>query len=225
MPKKAAVKQSAKKSAKKPAKGSAKSAAKKPSLKLASKAQAKVAKKATKKVAKKAAKKAPAKHAEGHHLRRAYEHLHRVGVIHQQLDRQALAQIDTLSELAQAALMAEDARSAADLLRAAEHLAFGSLALDSEDVHAGDDLLEAAQREFDTLSGSADERWAEQGDDFFPELAPVFEEMRRAAEIAFNARALHRALEYARGAEALTHAEPAAKTLPPAKSSSKRVRD
>ena len=228
MPKKSAGR-SAKKAAKKSARGSkttAKSAAKRGALlrgagrakRTSAKQPAKkVASKAAKKVAKKAAKKVAAKHAERHDLRRAYEHLHRLGAIHQQLDPEALAQVEILSELAQAALMEDDPRSAADLLRAAEHLAFGSLALDTEDIHAGEDLLDAAQREFEALSGRAAERWADRDEEAFAELAPVYAAMREAAEIAFHVRALHRALEYARGAEALTQAQPQPRRTPAAK--------
>ena len=55
-------------------------------------------KKAAKKSAKKAAKKGAK--SKGQDLRRAYEHLHRLDILHGGLPSQALTQIDTLSRMA-----------------------------------------------------------------------------------------------------------------------------
>ena len=193
---------------KKAAKKSAGTSAKK----VAKKAAEKLPGKAAKKVAKKAAKKS-AGHA-GHDVRRAYEHLHRVGILHSALGRESLAQVDTLSRAAHDALASDDAKSAADLLRAAEHLSFGTLATSRAEPGPGSDLVHAAEAEYEHLAGRAAERWKERNGSANPELAPIFDAMQTASTQAWERGALHRALEFARGAEALTHASDSPKGLP-----------
>lgn len=87
-------------------------------------------KKAHKKAAKKAPKKGPKHHEEhgGRDLRRAYEHLGRLHALQGLLASEVAGQVKGLTGLAESRLQADDAKSAADLLRAGEHLAFGSLA-------------------------------------------------------------------------------------------------
>ena len=169
----------------------------------------KLAKKAAKKVAKKAAKKAAKKGArpQGHDLRRAYEHLHRVNILHDRLSEQSLAQIDTLTRLAQNALGVGDDRSAADLLRAAEHLTFGSLATSAGDPSVSASLTSAAHAEYDHLLERAAAHWEERSGASPRGVASVYRSMLAEARSAMNAGALHRGLEFARGAEALTHVE------------------
>lgn len=168
----------------------------------------KVAKKAASKLAKKAAKKAAKKGArpQGHDLRRAYEHLHRVNILHGGVGDEALGQIDTLSRLAESALMAGADKTAADLLRAAEHLAFGTLATKAGDPSAAAALTTAAHAEYAHLTERAAAHWAER-ETVARGVAGIYKAMLAEAKAALMAGALHRALEFARGAEALAHTQ------------------
>ena len=181
----------------------------------------KVAKKAAKKVAKKAAKKVAK--SQGHDLRRAYEHLHRVNILHGGLREDVLAQIDTLSRLAQTALGTGDDKSAADLLRAAEHLAFGSLATPKGDASAAAMLTAAAHAEYDRLVERATAHWAERDGASPRGVASIYKITLAEAKAAMNAGALHRGLELARGAEALTHVQPFAPRLNAGSGSKRRL--
>ena len=166
-------------------------------------------KKAAKKVGTKLAKKAAKKSAklQGNDLRRAYEHLHRVNILHGGLPAQALAQIDTLTRIAQSSLAAGEDKGGADLLRAAEHLAFGSLATQDGDPSVAAKLMGAAQEEFDRLVERGTAHWAEREGSSPRGIATVYKSMLNEAKAAMRAGALHRGLEFARGAEALSHVE------------------
>lgn len=174
-------------------------------------------KSAAKKHAKKAAKK-HAGHAPGRDLRRAFEHISRVRILHLGMQAAALAQVDTLARLAQGALLSDDPRSAADLLRAAEHIAFGSLApLNAIDAPSRE-LTEAAREEYEGLLERGKDHMNHREKPLSPELRGIHKAMLANAAEAYKAGALHRALEFARGAEALTHTHvsASAKKLPPA---------
>ena len=157
-----------------------------------------------KKVAKKAAKKT-AKHPNDA-LRRAYEHLQRLHLLQPQLEAATLEQVEILSRAAQSAMAAEDAKSAADLLRAAEHLAFGSLASEAPDDSVSQALAETAGREYEHLMERGAAQWAERDGSAARHVAATYKAMLASAKAAFKARAFHRSLEFARGAEALAHA-------------------
>jgi hypothetical protein len=172
-----------------------------PEIKLAKKAAKKVAKKAAKKVAKKAAKKSAKGAADG--ARRAYEHLHRLQILHKQLSSETRAQLDVLSGLAQTAFVQEQPKSAADLLRAGEHLAFGSLARSAEDRDVSEALQQQMQDEYDHLVARANEHWEEQQPSAGRELKAIYKFMLAEAKTAWKARAYHRSLEFARGSAAL----------------------
>lgn len=167
-------------------------------------------KKAAKKVAKKAAKKSAT--PQGNDLRRAYEHLHRVNILHGGLPEQALAHIDTLTRLAQSSLAAGEDKSGADLLRAAEHLAFGSLATQAGDPSVAANLAGAAHDEYSGLLARGAAHWAERDGSSPRGTATIYKYMLTEAKAAIRAGALHRGLEFARGAEALSHV----KATPPA---------
>ena len=180
--------------------------------KAAKKAAGKVAGKTAKKAAKKAAKKTAK--GPGHDLRRAYEHLHRVNILHGELAEGPLAQLDMLSRLAKSCLSAGENKAAADLLRGAEHLAFGSLATREGDPSAVAALTEAAQGECAELLERAGRHWAERDHSGLRGLGGIYKSMLGEARAASKAGALHRALEFARGAEALAHAEAGPLPLP-----------
>ncbi len=172
-----------------------------PEIKLAKKAAKKVAKKAAKKVAKKAAKKSAKGAADS--ARRAYEHLHRLQILHKQMSSETKAQLDVLSRLAQSAFVQEQAKRAADLLRAGEHLGFGSLAKPIEDRDVSDALQLQMREEYEHLVARANEHWDEQQVSVPRELKGVYKFMLGEAKTAWKARAYHRALEFARGSAAL----------------------
>ena len=170
-------------------------------------------KKAAKSAAKKAPKKAakhPDKEHKGHHkakdLRRVYEHLGRVEILHAGLPTAAAGEVTTLVALAQQQLRSSgESKDAADLLRAAEHLSFAALAGDrSRGVAVSAELKTAIAEHFEELSQRADEHWDNK--EKRPEtLSAIYLSCRKSAAKAFKLGAYHQALEYIRAAEALAH--------------------
>ena len=179
------------------------------------------------KAAKKSAKKAPAKHAAKHaakksanknsgkDTRRAYEHMGRIQALAAALaggteDARALA------THAQNALRANQPKDAAELLRAAEHNLFALL----QDTQPADDsvagsLIAALREEVQHLQQRAEEHGA--CADAPRAIQAIYRSMSRSAAAAREARRYRAAMEFARGAEALTHARyekllPASKT-------------
>jgi len=165
----------------------------------------KAAKKSAKKAIKKAAKKGAKHHHAGHDLRRAYEHLGRLEVLQGGLPANVITEINALTQMARTRLQAGDTRSAADLLRGSEHLAFAALATAGKETQIGDDLQEAIDREYEHLIERAAEHWDEQDEEPPTAFASIYEKTYAAAEAAWNKGAFRRALELARGAEALSH--------------------
>ena len=165
----------------------------------------------------KAAKKAPKKSVKHAHLddhgakdlRRAYEHLGRVEILHGSLTPDAHGRVKSLTHLAQQQLEDGHLKDAADLLRCAEHLSFADLGSRKDDKNISRDqvnreLETAATREFEHLMRKAEEHWAEQEE--HPAIVEnLFVEMTDGAQLAFDRRAYRPALELARGAEALAH--------------------
>ena len=157
--------------------------------------------------AKKAAKKqVDPQHHELKDLRRAYEHLGRIEIL-QTAGGQSNTDVSTLAKLAQKELKAGHAKDAADLLRAAEHLSFaamGASAPPSADLSPK--LGEAISKEFDHLLEKASEHWDHEAErDRHPEVEALFRSSVEAARKARKHGAHRRALELARGAEALAH--------------------
>jgi ATP-dependent protease HslVU (ClpYQ) peptidase subunit len=141
----------------------------------------------------------------GKELRRAYEHLGRLSVLEKNVAGRSAVQIKRLTELAQRSLLAQDAKSAADLLRAGEHLAFGSLAATTRATRLSEALEQALRTEYEHLVEKAAEHWKRHEQERPVEIAEVYEAMLAAAEVAQVKGAYRRALEFARGAEALAH--------------------
>ena len=144
-------------------------------------------------------KKHGGKHESGKDLRRAFEHLGRVQSL-SSIKSSEPGAIPTLLELAQALIDAGNAESAADILRAAEHLAFAGLASTSSSrPKLTPDLEEAIRREF--------RKRAEKTEDHEPSRASALGrlalETLKQAQAAFTAKSFHAALEFARAAEAL----------------------
>jgi len=183
----------------------------------------KALKKAKKKAAKKAAKKSP--HGDANRdLRRAYEHLNRVRILHLGLHKDALQSVELLSRMAQAAMTAGDPKSAADLLRAAEHLAFGSMAKMEPEQGMSVELTTAAQKEYEHLLERSHERRHKQGDKIPADLRAIYKTMLAHAKEAYARSAFHRSLEFVRGAEALMHTELEGRLNLPARGSELRLR-
>jgi hypothetical protein len=162
-------------------------------------------KKAAKKVGKKAAKESVKKHHEGKDLRRAYEHLGRLGGLEKLVAAEVRTQIAVLTEAAQRSLSQGEQKTAADLLRAGEHLGFGSLASQAKAGSLSDDLASAIDAEYEHLVDKAEEHWAKHDGNRPVGIEKVYESMLDAANAAFGKGAYRRALEFARGAEALAH--------------------
>ena len=177
-------------------------------------------KKAAKKVAKKAAKKVPAKGvAHGarkatNDTRRAYEHLGRVLVLAHQLPETEREALQTLAHTAELAMRDEGSASdAADLLRAAEHFGFGTLSMRAEpDQSLANELLDALREEFDHLRRRAVEHG--EAANAPKAILSIYKQMSKSAQTSMEERRFRAALEFARGAEALTHVSPGAARLP-----------
>lgn len=167
------------------------------------------AKKAAKKAPKKAAKKGANHHEEKRHagkdLRRAYEHLGRVQALESSVPATVATQLGTLTALAQKSLQVGEQKSAADLLRSAEHLAFGALASTTKATRLGDALEEAINAEYEHLMDKAAEHWERHDEDRPAGVEELYDTMLEAASAAYGSSAYRRALEFARGAEALAH--------------------
>ncbi len=170
----------------------------------------KAAKKAAKSAAKKAPKKGPKHHHDKHHgqkdLLRAFEHLGRVQVLQQSLPSSSRI-VDTLATLAQQQLKNGEHKDAADLLRAAEHLMFAALVGEhSRGAKLSPDLQSAIEEQFDDLAQRSDEHWNDAK--VHPAtLGAIYLSARKGAEEAYRGGEFHKALEYMRGAEALSHVE------------------
>ncbi len=167
---------------------------------------------APKKAAKKHAKKHEGKHHDKKHhagkdVRRAYEHLGRLEALQAVLPAGSVSQVRQLSELAQQAIRDDDSKSAADLLRAAEHLSFAALAAAGKEKLDNPALGEALTAEFEHLWGKAEEHWDDGDDGREPVVAALYAKSLEAAETAMQKGSYRRAMEFVRAAEALAHTD------------------
>ena len=162
---------------------------------------------------KKAAKKAP-----GHHdphkpakdARRTFEHLGRV---------QALASLTSaedpslrlLTQTADAAYRVQQYKDSADLLRAAEHLSFACLHRSATET-VSNDLKDNLNEEFEHLMERAKEHTSH---DAVPKsLLGLLAHLSHEAKSAMQRGSYRAAMEYARGAEALSHVHAIDLSLP-----------
>lgn len=153
-----------------------------------------------------AAKKAPAKHAPDHAIkdeRRAHEHMARVEGLHKHVEKPAEKDIAKLTEIARNELKAGHMKHAADLLRAAEHLSFGSLhGPKAKDVHPK--LAEEFEHEFQSKMEKAEDHWSDE--DKHPEgLEEIYASVKERAQKSLDEGTYPAALELARAVEALSH--------------------
>lgn len=144
-------------------------------------------------------KKAAKKH--GSDARKAFEHLGRV----QSLASFAPAEHESLTTLlsaADAAFQSHHYEESAHLLRAAEHLLFAAMVA-TNPAQVSSHLARAVHEEFDHLT----DRAAEHGHSKKSPQAVrrIYARMQEDAGQAMQRRDYRKALELARGAEALTH--------------------
>ena len=144
----------------------------------------------------KAAKKSVAKDA-----RRAFEHLGRVQSIATLASAEA-AMLTTLVTTADTAFQSQRYEDSANLLRAAEHLAFAAI-VKTKPGQISPSLVQALQEEFHHLV----ERTEEHERDSADAIERIYARMKAGAASAMRHHDYRRALELARGAEALTHIE------------------
>ena len=168
----------------------------------------KAAKKASGKAAKEAAKHAGKKGAKspGRDTRRGFEHLHRLHVLSGSLAGDALEQVQTLTLYAQAAFRLPKPKSAADLLRAAEHLAFASLSTPGVYDAVSGEVRKELKDELEHLLDRASSDWESQEPS--RAIRKLYKDMRSSAKAAWKAKTYGRALEFARAADAIAHANP-----------------
>jgi hypothetical protein len=164
---------------------------------------------------KKAAKRAPKKTANKHapkpegdqslnNTLRAYEHLGRVRALVSFLAPDAAETVSVLGDMSQASLRLDAAGDAADLLRAAEHYCFATLAIkDPTGSAVSTDLRRSIEMECDHLRERSDTRASV----LAPTIHVIYREMCDLAARALSAGSYRAALEMARGAEALSHVE------------------
>lgn len=156
---------------------------------------------------KKAAKPHDEKHHEAKDLRRAYEHMGRVEILQRVLQPTPAEEVSILAALAQQELQNGHKKDAADLLRVAEHLSFAALAGESVKLsQVSKDLEQAITAEFEHLTNKAEEHW-EHESECDKTVTAIYKNARKNARQAIEKRAYHQALEFARAAEALTHAK------------------
>jgi len=166
-----------------------------------------------KKAAKKAAKKAPRKHAHqpehGKHpkdLRRAFEHMGRIDILERLHPSVGTGPTRILAGLAQNELREGRSKQAAELLRAAEHWTFATLASAYAEVSpVGPELTAAIAEQFEDLLRRAEEHWEEEPSSS-EALKTIYETARKSAAQAHKSANYFQALEFARAAEALAHA-------------------
>ena len=139
-------------------------------------------------------------------FRRAYEYLGRIEIIEGALAGAPFVDVTALANLAQQQLSSNNARNAARLLEAAEHLCFAALApASANDALISRDVKKSIATEFEAVTHRADEQWRDENGPANRELiARLYGETLAEARRTY-ARGLFRpALELARAAEALS---------------------
>ncbi len=125
------------------------------------------------------------------------------------LDNTRSQHIHSLVKLAEQLLVKGHRKDAADLLRAAEHCSFAALAAGGGRAdRVSDELVSVVTEELEHLERRANEHWDEQEDqERHLSLTELFHSALRDSATAAKAGQYRRALELARGAEALSHME------------------
>lgn len=154
---------------------------------------------------KKALKKAARKHAPPpeRDLRRGYEHLGRIQKILALVPEESRSQLVAMVQLARDLIRNKEALTAADLLRAAEHVAFASMDSGPDEPSLSRALAAHIKEELQHLQARAEEHWKEAPQEGV--LLRAYENLRKLAAVSAKAKKFREALEAARGAEALTN--------------------
>ena len=130
----------------------------------------------------------------------------RIDILRESLDASTKDTIGALINLAKQEIDGGHVKDAADLLRASEHLGFALLAEEKSDTsRISAELQESITEHFDELLRRAEEHWG--GEQHSGILVALYESSRKYASKAFKGGAYHRALEFARAAEAIAHAK------------------
>ena len=141
-------------------------------------------------------------HRQANDAMRTFEHLGRVQALHGLINSESEA-LSLLMNLADDAFRATQYKESADLLRAAEHLSFATL-------HAG--FTEVATPGLRDTIAEEVERLVEQATEHGPKHSPeplqrLHARFRRDAEAALRRGSYRAALEFGRGADALSHVD------------------
>jgi hypothetical protein len=111
-----------------------------------------------------------------------------------------------LANLAQQQLSTGNARNAAYLLRAAEHLCFAALAPKSAVASVSNELKSAIDLELKRLNNRANEQWVQAEDAAGRRvITDLYSRSIEEAQRAYRRNAYRPALEFARAAESLSH--------------------
>ena len=156
---------------------------------------------------KKSAKHARPKHKEVKELRRAFEHMGRILSLQPSLTAASRVDVDLLVSLAEQELADGDDKNAAELLRAAEHISFATLARDHAKQPSLSPLVEEAVREeYERLAEKAAEHW-DHADRRHPAVSSLYKSSLQGAKRALAAGVYRQGLELVRAAAALAQVE------------------
>lgn len=176
-----------------------------------------------KKAAKKSAKKAAAQHdprKAAKDARRTFEHLGRVQAI-SGLTSSEDESLNLLTKTADIAYKAQQYKESADLLRAAEHLSFAALHVEATETVAAA-LKVVIKEEFEHLIERSVEHSSHHE---IPKVLQVLlTRMSKDAKAAMRRGSYRSALEFARGAEALSHVHHLDLDLLPAPAAQKQLK-
>ncbi len=153
---------------------------------------------------KKAAKKAAGQsdpHKAAKDARRTFEHLGRVQALSHFTSSESES-LNLLTKTADMAYQTKQYKEAADLLRAAEHLSFAALHLDAVETVSAE-LKEVIEEEFEHLIQRSGEHSSIH--DLPKSLLALLARTIKDAKVAMRRGSYRSALEFARGAEALSH--------------------
>ena len=157
-----------------------------------------------KKAAKKVAKKAPGQHdphKAAKDARRTFEHLGRVQAL-SSLTSSESESLSLLMKTADGAYQTQQYKESADILRAAEHLSFAALHVEATETVAAE-LKKVIQEETEHLIERSVEHSSHH--DIPETLLTLLARMTKDAKAAMRRGSYRSALEFARGAEALSH--------------------
>ena len=129
----------------------------------------------------------------------------RVEVLRKAVDSSPGEALGALAQLAQSEIAEGFNKSAADLLRASEHLSFALLVNDgTQDGDISVELERSIRDQFEELLERAEDHWEGQ-EKSASILTVLYKASRKSAATALKEGAYRRALEFARAAEALAH--------------------